>query len=201
MADFDSGEWRLTQVASVSEFLVLDNGLLADKRARKLSAWYAGRGHVRDPMAIEVNWLAIHVGHEVLEAGRPHEPVMSFARYTILRDLFMADDYRLSMSRLGHLLHVALANITKLVDGLVEAGYVERIEDTADKRKTWAKLTPEGRHFMSEMLPRTARQVERNWSSLSTDEKRLLIHLLAKVRLSLQIQSASERFIGVEEVD
>jgi DNA-binding MarR family transcriptional regulator len=186
---------------AVSEFVVLDNGMLADKRARKMAAWYAAHGHVKDGMAIEVNWLAINVGHEVLEAGRPPEPAMSFARFNILRDLFMAEGNRLSMTHLGHHLRVALANITKLVDGLVEAGFVERVEDTVDKRKTWARLTPAGAVLMTEVLPHAAHQVERNWSVLTADEKRLLIHLLAKVRLSLQIQDAGERLMASEEFD
>jgi DNA-binding MarR family transcriptional regulator len=150
---------------------------------------------------MEVKWMAIRVGNQVLEAGRPRNPVMSFARFNVLRDLYMAEGHRLSMSHLSQLLSVTLTNITKLIDGLVSSALVERVEDTSDKRKTWAQLTPKGLAFVEELLPEVAGQVERNWSSLSTDEKRLLIHLLAKVRLSLQIQSASERFIGVEEVD
>ena len=83
----------------------------------------------------------------------------------------------------------------------MEAGFVERVEDTADKRKTWAQLTTAGAVLMIGVLPQTAHQVERNWSALTADEKRLLIHLLAKVRLSLQIQNAGERLMASEELD
>jgi DNA-binding MarR family transcriptional regulator len=184
-----------------NEFLVLDGGLLADKRAHEVAAWFAVRGHLKDPAAIEANWMAINVGHDILEAGRPRGPVMSFARFTILRDLYLAEGNRLSMTCLGQQLRVALANITRLVDGLVESGYVERIDDTQDKRKTLASLTPAGIRLMQTVLPQAARQVERNWAGLTEAEKKLLVHLLAKVRLSLEMQRAGGRIGGIEEAD
>ncbi len=186
--------------AAWSQFAVLEDGLLTDKRAHELSAWYAARGYIKDPLAMEVNWLAIRVGNAVLEAGRPRDPIMSFARFSILRDLYRAEGNRLSMTELGHRLSVALAYISKLVDSLVGAGLVERIEDTVDKRKTWAQLTPAGDEYVRELLPRVASQVERNWSCLSPSGKKLLVHLLAKARLDLQIQHTFDRFTGPESI-
>lgn len=185
---------------ALSEFLVLEDGLLTDKQAHELSAWYTSNGHLKDPIAMEVNWLAIRVGNQVLEAGRPRNPVMSFARFNVLRDLYMAEGNRLSMSHLSQLLSVTLTNITKLVDGLVSANLVERVEDTNDKRKTWAQLTPDGMDFVRRLLPEVAGQVERNWSSLTMQEKKLLVHLLSKVRLHLQISNAGEKISGIEEL-
>ncbi|MGE0059794.1 MAG: MarR family winged helix-turn-helix transcriptional regulator [Dehalococcoidia bacterium] len=185
---------------TLSEFLVLEDGLLTDKQAHELASWYSTKGYVKESIAFEVNWMAIRVGNQVLEAGRPRNPVMSFARFNVLRDLYMAPDQRLSMSHLSQLLSVTLTNITKLIDGLVSSGLVERVEDTNDKRKTWAQLTPAGLAFVEELLPEVAAQVERNWSSLSTQEKKLLVHLLAKVRLHLQIANAGERLQTIEEL-
>lgn len=179
-----------------SEFLVLEDGLLVDKAARDLATWYQSQVHNKDTLAVEANYLAIRVGHEVLEAGRPRNPLVSFARFNILRFLYLADDQRLSMSQLSQLLQVALANITKLVDGLVASGFVERIEDAQDKRKTWAKLTKQGADHACQLLPEAARKVEKNWSVLTIDEKRMLVHLLTKVRLHLQIQDTCERFLA-----
>jgi DNA-binding MarR family transcriptional regulator len=149
---------------------------------------------------MEVNWMAIRVGNQVLEAGRPRNPVMSFARFNVLRDLYMAEGHRLSMSHLSQLLSVTLTNITKLIDGLVSSALVERVEDTSDKRKTWAQLTPQGLAFVEELLPEVAGQVERNWSSLTPQEKKMLVHLLAKVRLHLQIANTGERLQTIEEL-
>jgi DNA-binding MarR family transcriptional regulator len=186
--------------AILNEFLVLEDGLLTDKQAHELSAWYVANSLIKDPIAMEVNWLAIRVGNQVLEAGRPRNPVMSLARFNVLRDLYMVEGNRLSMSELSQLLSVTLTNITKLIDGLVSAGLVERVEDRNDKRKTWAQLTPEGISFVRELLPQVAGQVEKNWSSLTHQEKKLLVHLLSKLRLHLQISSAGEKLTGIEEL-
>jgi DNA-binding MarR family transcriptional regulator len=185
---------------TLSEFLVMEDGLLTDKQAHELAAWYSNNGYVKDAIAMEVNWMAIRVGNQVLEAGRPRNPVMSFARFNVLRDLYMAENRRLSMSHLSQLLSVTLTNITKLIDGLVSSGLVERVEDTTDKRKTWAQLTDSGLAFVEELLPEVAGQVERNWSSLTPQEKKMLVHLLAKVRLHLQIANTGERLQTIEEL-
>jgi DNA-binding MarR family transcriptional regulator len=184
----------------LSEVLVLEDGLLTDKQAHELSAWYVTHALIKDPIAIEVNWLAIRVGNQVLEAGRPRNPVMSFARFNVLRDLYMSEGHRLSMSHLSQLLSVTLTNITKLIDGLVSSGLVERVEDSTDKRKTWAQLTPEGLTFVRELLPEVGAQIEKNWSSLTLQEKKLLVHLLSKVRLHLQISNAGEKLSAIEEL-
>lgn len=193
-------ESRDLNEGTLSEFLVLEDGLLTDKQAHELSAWYVANGFVKDPIAMEVNWLAIRVGNQVLEAGRPRNPVMSLARFNVLRDLYMADGNRLSMSDLSQLLSVTLTNITKLIDGLVSSGLVERVEDSNDKRKTWAQLTPEGLSFVRELLPEVASQVEKNWSNLTHQEKKLLVHILAKLRLHLQISGAGEKLTAMEEL-
>ncbi len=177
----------------MSEFIVLEDGLLTDKQAHELAAWYANNTPVKDPLAIEANWMMIRVGNAMFEAGRPRNPDMSFARYSVLRHLFMVEGKRLSMSDISQLLAVTMTNVTKLIDGLVNTGHVVRVEDTEDKRKTWAQLTPEGVSFVKVLLPNVAQQIERNWSSLNTQEKKMLIHLLAKLKLQLQIAGATEK--------
>jgi DNA-binding MarR family transcriptional regulator len=100
------------------------------------------------------------------------------------------------MSQLSQLLQVALANITKLIDGLVASGFVERIEDAHDKRKTWARLTGPGSEYAAELIPEAAKKIEKNWSALTISEKRMLVHLLTKVRLHLQIQDTCEKYLA-----
>jgi DNA-binding MarR family transcriptional regulator len=187
----------------MSEFVVLEDGLLTDKQAHQLAAWYAANTPMKDPIAMEANWLAIRVGHAVLEAGRPRNPPMSLARFNVLRGLFMAEGHRLSMSDLSQLLHVTMTNVTKLIDGLVASDLVERVDDCEDKRKTWARLTPEGETFIRNLIPEVATQIDKTWSCLTTQEKKLLIHLLAKLKLQIQISGSSEKLTslaGIEEL-
>lgn len=185
----------------MSEFIVQEDGLMTDKQAHDLAVWYAANTPLRDPLAMEANWMLTRVGNAVFEAGRPKNPPMSLARYSVLRNLYMAENHRLSMSEISQLLAVTMTNITKLVDGLVAAGHVQRVEDTEDKRKTWAVLTDDGVTFVRSMLPEVAAQVEKNWSCLNSQEKRLLIHLLAKLKLQLQIAGAGEKLTGIEDLD
>lgn len=51
---------------------------------------------------------------------------------------------RLSTSDLGESLVLSSGGVTRLVDRLVERGFVERIPDTGDRRVVWVELTPDG---------------------------------------------------------
>jgi DNA-binding MarR family transcriptional regulator len=187
----------------MSEFLVLEDGLLTDKQAHQLALWYAANTSMKDPLAVEANYMTVRVGNAVLEANRPRNPTMSFARFNVLRDLYMAEGHRLSMSDISQLLHVTMTNVTKLIDGLVASDLVQRVDDKEDKRKTWALLTPVGEEFVKNLLPDVAAQLERTWSCLTTQEKKLLIHLLAKLKLQIQISGTSEKLTslaGIEEL-
>ena len=184
----------------MSEFIVQEDGLMTVKQAHDVAAWYAANMLIKDPLAMEANWMAIRVGNAILEAGRPRNPPMSLARFNVLRHLYMANDHRLSMTDISQFLAVTMTNVTKLIDGLVGAGLVERVEDLDDKRKTWARLTAEGVGYVQVLLPEVAQQVEKTWSALTAQEKRLLIHLLAKLKLQLQIGTASEKFKGIEDL-
>lgn len=185
----------------MSEFIVLDDGLLTEKQAHDLAGWYAANTPIKDPLAMEANSILIRVGNTIFEMGRPRNPPMSYARYQVLRNLYMVENNRLSMSDISQLLDVTMTNVTKLIDGLVTSGHVKRVEDTEDKRKTWAQLTPEGVSFVAEMLPQVALQIEKNWSILNMQEKKMLIHLLSKMRLQLQIAGASEKLAASDKFE
>ena len=185
----------------MSEFIVLEDGLLTDKQAHTLAAWYAANTGMKDPLAMEANWMAIRVGNAVLEAGRPRHPIMSLARFNVLRGLYMAETKRLSMSDISQMLAVTMTNVTKLIDGLVSSALVERVDDLEDKRKTWAQLTGEGTAFFENLLPEVTAQIDKTWSCLTTQEKRLLIHLLAKLKLQIQISGTSEKLMGLTGIE
>lgn len=75
------------------------------------------------------------------DALRPHGLTPSQAE--ALRVL--ADRGRLSLLELGRLLVCETGSPSRLVDGLVRAGLVERVEDPADRRRVTLTLTPAGR--------------------------------------------------------
>lgn len=111
-------------------------------------------------------------------------PGLSRAKYNILRMLFQEPDHRLLIGDFAEGLNVSPTNISKLVDSLVLDGFVRRAEHELDKRKTWAELTPDGLEVMEAAIPAVGRNVQETWSGLDDDEKRVLAHLLAKMRMN-----------------
>jgi DNA-binding MarR family transcriptional regulator len=67
----------------------------------------------------------------------------------------------------------------------VDDGYVRRVDHPDDKRKTWAELTNDGLSMFEAQMPLMREQIQALWRGMDDDEKRLLIHLFAKLRLNL----------------
>lgn len=169
----------------VTEFVVQSDGFMTDRGAQQAAAWYASKLAVKDSLAIEASWMTERVGQEVFEAGRPRKTSISYARFNLLRNLYMADDRRLSMREISRLQSVSMTYVTHLIDKLVTDGLVERFVDPDDRRKTWAVLTEKGVTFFDDLSNDASRRIERTWSCLNEREKRQLLHLLTKVRLQL----------------
>ncbi|HEV3072434.1 MAG TPA: MarR family transcriptional regulator [Solirubrobacteraceae bacterium] len=85
------------------------------------------------------------------------------------------------MSELAEWLTLSRGGITKLVDRLVEAGYLERVSCAQDRRSLQAELTPAGVKMLEEMQAVYEGEVERHLSSLSAAEAELITAALQKV--------------------
>lgn len=168
-----------------SEFIVQSDGFMTDRGAQRTAAWYTSKLAVKDSLAIEASWMTERVGQAVFEAGRPRTSSISYARFNLLRNLYMADGRRLSMREISRMQAVSMTYVTHLIDKLVTDGLVERLVDPEDRRKTWAILTEKGVAFFDDLTSDASRRIERTWSCLSGKEKRQLLHLLTKVRLQL----------------
>jgi MarR family transcriptional regulator, 2-MHQ and catechol-resistance regulon repressor len=107
---------------------------------------------------------------------------LSPGRYNVLMQLYGRPDRTLSLSELGDNLLVTRANITGLVDGLVEDGLLERIDHPEDRRVVLARLTDKAIKFLDWFAPRHHRNIKELLSALTIDEKRQLTVLLDKVR-------------------
>jgi DNA-binding MarR family transcriptional regulator len=113
------------------------------------------------------------------------------ARYNVLRMLHGVEGNRKLMTDIVVGMNVSPTNITKLVDSLERDGYVRRVGNSKDKRKVWVELLPAGAEVVEETLPGVVRHVSNLWQGLSRQEKRVLVHLLAKLRLDILTYSAS----------
>ena len=80
----------------------------------------------------------------VLDAELVAEHGLTARDYEVLLYLAQADDRKLPMSTLAEQTMLTRSGITRLVDGLVEAGYIERVACPSDARISYAQLTAAG---------------------------------------------------------
>ena len=79
-----------------------------------------------------------------LDAELMAEHGMTTRDYEVLLYLAQAPDRKLPMSALAESTMLTRSGITRLVDGLVEAGSIERVACSQDARVSYARLTDDG---------------------------------------------------------
>jgi len=79
-----------------------------------------------------------------LDATLLAEHGMTTRDYEVLLYLAQAEDQRLPMSALAENTMLTRSGITRLVDGLVSSGLIERVSCARDARVSYAKLTDSG---------------------------------------------------------
>ena len=85
------------------------------------------------------------------------------------------------MGELAEWLTLSRGGITKLVDRLVQGGYIERVSCAADRRSFQAELTPAGEELLDEMRAIYRAEVDRHLATLTPAEAELVTVALAKV--------------------
>ncbi len=80
----------------------------------------------------------------VLDADLIAEHGMTSRDYEVLLYLSQAPDRMLAMSALAESTMLTRSGITRLVDGLVECGFIERVSCPKDARVSYARLTDDG---------------------------------------------------------
>jgi MarR family 2-MHQ and catechol resistance regulon transcriptional repressor len=96
------------------------------------------------------------------------------------------------MSELAEWLTLSRGGITKLVDRLTEAGYLERVACAEDRRSLHAELTPAGEKILEEMRVVYDAELERYISTLTAEEAELLTTALEKVTASTCAEATTE---------
>ncbi|SMC97695.1 transcriptional regulator, MarR family [Sporomusa malonica] len=111
---------------------------------------------------------------------------LSKAKFNALIQLFMTGGQGLTQSELGKKLLVSRANITRLIDRLEKEDLVVRKADPADKRVFQLYLTDRATMLMNAFVPIHNQYVHKLMSTLDTDEKKMLISLLDKLKKGLE---------------
>ena len=102
--------------------------------------------------------------------------------YEVLLLIGQAPDRRLAMSALAESTMLTRSGITRLVDGLVSSGLIERVSCPGDARVCHAKLTPAGLRKLRQAGEVHAAGIERLFLSHFDDhEQTVLAELLGRL--------------------
>lgn len=179
----------------MQQFQVGQDGLMSELAASTQADWYASQWPGRaDRLDFEAHIMLVRA-FAALKTDTPFERRggLTKARYSVLRMLYSAEDRRLPMTDIVTGMNVSPTNITKLVDGLEKDGSVKRAGYLRDKRKVWVELQPAGAKTVEATFPEVVRHVSSLWHGLSSAEKRVLIHLLTKLRIGILTGTAGEQ--------
>ena len=107
--------------------------------------------------------------------------------YQLLAMLSEATDHRLKMCDLADTLRLSRSGLTRRMDGVVKAKYVERIQDRDDRRVSFAHLTAKGYKFLKKVAPLHLRDVRSRMIDLLNDsEIRAIGSAFAKINSHLR---------------
>jgi DNA-binding MarR family transcriptional regulator len=103
-----------------------------------------------DPATMGVHgWAALLRAHAavvpVLDQELQAAVGLPLAWYDVLLELANAPNRRLQMSELGERVTLSRTRVSRLVDEMQRAGYIEKQAHPTDRRSTYAAITPAGR--------------------------------------------------------
>jgi DNA-binding MarR family transcriptional regulator len=106
--------------------------------------------------------------------------------YQVLVHLSEADEHAIRMCDLAGMLQLSPSGLTRRLDGLVRAGWVERRPSDTDRRVMLAVLTAAGFDKLVEAAPLHVESVRRRMIDLITvDELRAIASAFGKIRAAL----------------
>lgn len=107
---------------------------------------------------------------------------MSVSDYGVLVQLSEAEGGHMRMSELADRLLLSPSGLTRRLDGLVRAGFVNRTRCPTDRRGAFAVLTDAGRTRLQQAAPDHVEQVRRHFvNRLTRRELESLVDALSKV--------------------
>lgn len=107
---------------------------------------------------------------------------LSMGKFSLLIQLFIAPEEKLTPSEFAERANVTRATITGLLDGLEREELVKRQPHPEDRRRLYINLTNKGRELISGMLPDHFCRTNAMMANLNATEKKQFIVLLGKLR-------------------
>ena len=172
------------------EFSIDRDGLVHEESVRR-SARTAGEVWPSlDPLALEANMLLVRAHRSIISLSESPNFGLTPSRASVVALLYRSPERRLTTTEMAAAQHVTPTNISKLIDGLERDGWVRRVTNPDDGRSTYAQLTEEGVRRSEAMLPAAYSRVTELWAGLTAEEKQLMVHLLAKLRMHILARPA-----------
>lgn len=139
----------------------------------------------------------VELHRQVNKALRRHESELWMQlNLTIaqLKSLFFISDHNgITPGKLAQALHVTPANVTGIIDRLVEQGLVTRRENPEDRRTLLLRTTDRGEAILAELRERRIAQLSSVLASLNEDELVLVAHGLALLAKAAERYSEENR--------
>jgi MarR family transcriptional regulator, 2-MHQ and catechol-resistance regulon repressor len=104
------------------------------------------------------------------------------AWFEVLLRLARAEGDQLTMGALAEQVALTSGGVTRLLDRMIKAGYVERRQRPTDRRVVYAALTPAGRAKIEEAAVVHARDLAEVFAPFSPQERGVLDGLLDRLR-------------------
>jgi DNA-binding MarR family transcriptional regulator len=91
--------------------------------------------------------------------------------YQLLAMLSDTPEHRMKMCDLAEILRLSRGGLTRRMEGVVSAKFVERIRDETDGRAAFAHLTPKGFAFLKKVAPHHVKSVRGQMIDLLSDSE------------------------------
>lgn len=112
-----------------------------------------------------------------------HKDIKSYGlnvtEFAVLEVLYNRGEH--TIQRIKERILIASSSTTYVVTNLEKKGYIQRRQDSKDKRVSYASLTDKGRAFMDEIFPNHANAIASVFSDLSEDELQSLQKVLKRI--------------------
>ncbi len=124
-------------------------------------------------------WRSLLTAHRrllhALDAELQATQDMSVTDYGVLVELSEAEGGAMRMSELAEHTLLSPSGLTRRLDALVEAGWVERVRCQADRRGAFAVITKAGRTRLAQAVPDHVDQVRRHFVERLSREQLLAL--------------------------
>jgi len=114
---------------------------------------------------------------------------LTLGDYQVLVYLTEAEDEQMRMCDLADMLQLSPSGLTRRLDGLVKAGWVERRNSDVDRRVMLAGLTDAGKQHLADAAPGHVESVRnRMIDVLDDDDQAAIARAFAKIRAVLDAE-------------